>query len=435
MRLRHRSAPAAALPALALALAAALASCASSPSGARGSALGPEAARGPEAAASILLAAGMEAYPSSPIQRLSMDGIAWTERALELINGAEDYIFVASFLLTDHPNARAILEAMAAASGRGVRVNLIVDSSSYYRAYPMSSVPEPAIIMEARRLGIPVAEYNSIRGMRIFRLLGLLDRDHRKYWIVDGKVAVLGGQNVDWDSLRDAGEGGCVDAMVEFSSSGAIAELRDSFIRTWNSYSIDRLSPEDFPVRAAAPEAEAWLVDQGMGKGGRVTAMFDAMFAAAGSELVFVQCYTYATPGLIRRIQEATRRGVKVDFILSGGHISERAEKGSYYCIADLIKAGARVYLYESPGKSLLHYKMIMADGRMASIGSANYNFRSQALERDISAIFADEASLAAVKAHLDQLRPYLREVGPEEAAEYRGLPYLTYFLLMQVAG
>jgi cardiolipin synthase A/B len=430
MRIRHRArGGAAAIALLAAALAASLASCAGTPS------VPAEGALGPDAAAAILRKAGMTGYPSSPVQRLSMDGIAWTARALELIDGAKDYIFAASFLLTDHPNARAVLEALAAAQRRGVRVRLIVDSSSYYRAYPMSSEPEPAAIMDARALGIPVVEYNSIRGMRIFTLLRLLDRDHRKYWIVDGEVAVLGGQNVDWDSLRDANEGGCVDAMVEFSSAGAIAELRDSFIRTWNSFSIDRLDPGAFPVRAVPPTTQAWLVDQGMGKDGRVTAMFDAMFAAARRELLFVQCYTYTTPALLRRIREATSRGVEVDFILSGGHISERAEKGSYYCIADLQKAGARVFLYESPGKSLLHYKLIMADGELASIGSANYNFRSQALERDISVVFEDESSLGAVQAHLDQLRPYIREVGPEEAAKYRGGSYLLYFLLMQVAG
>ncbi len=414
------------------ALALACASCATAPRGGRP---GMDLQEARDAAAAILGEAGMEAYPSSPILRLNMDGIAWTARAIELIDGARDYVLVESFLLTDHPNARAVIEAMAKARVRGVRVHLVVDSASYYRTYPMSAIPEPAIVKEVRTLGIPVVEYNSIRGMRIFKLLGLLDRDHRKYWIVDGRIAVLGGQNIDWDSLRDAAEGGCVDAMVEFSSAGAIAEMRDSFIRTWNSYSIDRLDPEDFPVRATEEEARCWLVDQGMGKDGRITAMFDAMYARARKDLVFVQCYTYLSPGLTGRVKAASDRGVRVDFILSGGHISERAEMGSYYCIKDLLEAGARVYLYESPGKSLLHYKLIMADGEMASIGSANYNFRTQALERDISVIFEDEESLALVKDHLDELRPYLREVGLEEAEKYRGFPYLLYYLLMQVAG
>jgi phosphatidylserine/phosphatidylglycerophosphate/cardiolipin synthase-like enzyme len=78
---------------------------------------------------------------------------------------------------------------------------------------------------------------------------------------------------------------------------------------------------------------------------------------------------------------------------------------------------------------------MIMADGEMVSIGSANYNFRSQALERDISVIFDDPRSLDIVKKNLEELRPYFREVDMDEAERYRGLPYLLYFLLMQVAG
>jgi len=392
----------------------------------------------PDAAArssEILRKAGIHEYASSSISRLSMDGVAWTSRSIELIEGAEDYVFVTSFLLTDHPNARAVIDAMAAAQRRGVRVYLIVDSSSYYRAYPMSTVPEPAIIMEVRKRGIPVAEYNPIRGMRIFTLFGLLDRDHRKYWLIDGRVAAIGGQNIDWDSLRDAGEGGCVDAMVEFSSAGALTELRDSFIKTWNSYSVERLDPEDFPIRSDDQETRIRLVDQGMGKGGRVTAMFDAFFARATRELLFIQCYTYITPALVKRVKKAVERGVRVDFILSGGHISERAEMGSYYGIKDLLKAGAHVYLYESPSGSLLHYKMIMADGVMVSIGSANYNFRSQALERDISVIFDDSRSLDVVKNNLEELRPYFREVDMNEAERYRALPYFLYYLLMQVAG
>jgi phosphatidylserine/phosphatidylglycerophosphate/cardiolipin synthase-like enzyme len=108
---------------------------------------------------------------------------------------------------------------------------------------------------------------------------------------------------------------------------------------------------------------------------------------------------------------------------------------GSYYGIKDLLKAGAHVYLYESPSGSLLHYKMIMADGVMVSIGSANYNFRSQALERDISVIFDDSRSLDVVKNNLEELRPYFREVDMNEAERYRALPYFLYYLLMQVAG
>ncbi|HOX31100.1 MAG TPA: phosphatidylserine/phosphatidylglycerophosphate/cardiolipin synthase family protein [Spirochaetales bacterium] len=396
------------------------------------------------AAARILDEAGMPAYGSSPLSRLSMDGREWTERSLELIAGARDYVLVCSFLLTEHPNAELVLAALAEARARGVRVYLLVDSASYYRTYPMSLEPVPAAVGRARELGLPIAEYNPIRGRRIFTLLGLLDRDHRKFWVVDGRVAAVGGQNVDHDSLRYPSEAGCIDAMAEFASPGAVAELRDSFVDTWNAFSSERLEAGSFPVaEGRGPEpAELRLVDQGLprragaeGGAGRTTAMFDALFARAGSELLLLQCYAFPTPALLERIRQARARGVRVRAVLSAGHVSQRFVSGTYYGIAKLQDAGAEVYLFESPERNLLHMKMIMADGEMAAIGSANYNFRSQALSREASVVFSDPASLELVAARLRELEPWFRPVGREEAEGYRTVGNLLAFLLMQVAG
>lgn len=395
-----------------------------------------------ESAARIFDAAGMPAYESSPLSRLSMDGAEWTERSLNLIGEARDYILVCSFLLTEHPNAERVLEALAAAMKRGVRVFLLTDSSSYYRTFPMSLEPVRAAIDMAKGLGIPVAEYNPIRGRRIFTLFGLLDRDHRKFWIVDGRLAAVGGQNVDHDSLRYPSEAGCIDAMAEFSSAGAIAELRDSFVTTWNEFSSERLSSEDFPV-AISPDlepVELRLVNQGPRGddpygGGKTTAMFDALFARATKELWLVQCYAFLTPSLLERVRLAVARGVRVRLILSAGHVSQRFVSGTYYGIAKILEAGAKVYLYESPDRNLLHWKMIMADGAMAAIGSANYNFRSQTLSRETSVVFSDPESLALVRARLAEIEPWLRPVDFEEAKGYRTFGGLFTFLLMQVAG
>ena len=394
---------------------------------------------GPEAATRILDAAGMPAYPSSPLERLSMDGREWTGRSIELIEGARDYILACSFLLTEHPNAERVLGALAAARARGVRVYMLVDSASYYRTMPMSTVAVRAAIDRAKELGIPIAEYNPIRARRLPVFLGLFDRDHRKFWVVDGRIAVVGGQNVDYDSLRGPDEAGCIDAMAEFESPGAAAELRDSFVDSWNAYSLARLEASDFSVAAASPGADAVemrLANQGPPRGaGKTTAMFDALFARATGELWMVQCYAFMTPALLGRIREAVERGVRVRVVLSTGHIAPRFSSASFYGMARLIDAGAEVYLYESPGGNLLHWKMIMADGAMASVGSANYNLRSQILSREASAIFSDPESMLRIRARLGEIEPFLRRIGPEEAAGYRSFGNFLSYLLMQVAG
>jgi cardiolipin synthase len=436
--LHRRAASAAALLALAAAAFLACSGCAGSARPRRSS---PD--DGPEdrarEAALIFDEARMPAYGSSPLGRLSMDGEEWTARALELIGGAKDYILVCSFLLTEHPNAERVLEALAEARGRGVRVRILVDSASYFRTYPRSTKAVRASVDRAKELGIPIAEYNPIRGRRVFTLFGLLDRDHRKFWVVDGRIGVVGGQNVDFDSLRSPEESGCIDAMAEFESPGAIAELRDSFVTSWNSFSLERIAASDFPVAASEPDAstvELRLVDQGPpGGAGKTTAMFDAVFARAGEELWMIQCYTFLTPALLARIRGAIERGVDVNIVLSAGHIASRFSSGSYYGISRLIDAGARVYIYESPKSNLLHYKMMMADDAMAAIGSANYNFRSQVFSREVSVVFTDAESLALVRDRLGEIKPYLRRIGAKEALAYRNLGNFLSYLLMQVAG
>jgi cardiolipin synthase A/B len=365
-----------------------------------------------------------------------MDGHSWAKRALDLIAGAEDYILVSSFLVTLFPRQEEIFDALAARMADGIRVYMTVDSASYYRTYTMDPRPVPAVVMLARARGIPVIEYNPIRGARIFTLLGLFNRDHRKFWVIDGRIVSAGGQNIDYDSLRDPGDGGLIDAMMVFESAGAAGFLRDSFIHTWNSYSLDRLDPADFPVRDGGPQDFPLLVfDQGLGDWGQVTDMFDGFFTFARDELWLVQCYTYLTPSLLDKVRFAVDRGVKVNFILSSNHVAIRFLQGSYYGMQDLIDAGASVYLYESPSASLLHYKMILADRSWAAVGSANYNLRSQTTSRELSVMVRDPESVGLVISSLDDILQHSRPVMRTEAAGYRGMSFFLQNLLMQFWG
>lgn len=398
----------------------------------------------------FLDARGIPAFPASS-PRLYLDGDAWFERATELIAGARESILVMSFLTTVAERQDEVFAALAEARARGVRVYLLVDSASYYRSYPGGGTPIRAAIPKAVAAGIPLVEYNPLRGRRVPIVFPLFDRDHRKFWVVDGRYAALGGQNIDYDSLRPPEEGGCIDAMLEYDSPEASSFLIDSFVRTWNAYSLDRLDARDFARAEAAPRGDAAgpadegsaddararvrIFDQGLRYRGQVSDMFDAFFSFAREELWLVQCYTYLTPGLIARIKSVAGRGVRVKFMLSANHIGSRFELGSYFGMLDLLDAGVELYLHESPSGSLLHYKMIMADGAWASVGSANYNGRSQTLSRELSYLADDEESLGLIKANLEELLRYARPVGREEAKRYRGLPYRLNNILMQFWG
>lgn len=377
---------------------------------------------------------GIPSYKGRSID-VYFDGKQWFERSMELINNAEDYILIHSFLTTEHPRVREIFNALKAKMDEGVRVYLIFDSASYYRAYPNSPVPVRAGIPYVKELGIPYTEYNPIRGRRVPLLLKLFDRDHRKYWIVDGKTVTLGGQNIDTDNLSFPEEKGLIDSMIEVESEGVTDEMIDSFVRSWNRFSLSKLSSDNFRNRSTADDYEILVLNQGQDGGGQVTKMFDGFFTFTEDELWMVQCYTYVTPSLLDKIKFAVDRGVDVNFVISENQIGTRFDRASHYSVKSLLDAGARVYFYDSPTKSLLHYKLIFADDSIASIGSANYNLRSQTTSRELSVIIDDPETIMKIRENLNELMLHCTEVDYEQALTYQGLEYFANYVLMQFWG
>lgn len=372
---------------------------------------------------------------SSTAPKLYFSGDAWGARALELVESAQDYILISSFLVNYHKVNSAIMEALAKKAGEGVRVYLMFDSSSYFTYMPDKKSFLPTALAQFADTEVHIAEYNPISGAKLFALPSLLDRDHRKFWIVDGKYLAAGGMNLNYYSLSPSGEYSNIDTFAEIEGAEPLSLMVDSFCETWNRYSPETLEAGSFAVPETRTNSSVWLFDQVPGRGSEVNVLFDAFFLYAREEIWMLQAYTFATPGLVEKIRKATKRGVKVHLVLSANSFRAAYDEASKYCIEDLIDAGAQVYMFDSPDNSFLHYKLILADGQLAAFGSPNYNFRSQYLSREIALVSADPGAVAAALRNLGGLMETAVPVTIEEARGYRGFKYLASYLGMLFGG
>ncbi len=391
--------------------------------------------------ASILDAKGIPAFPSSA-PRLFFTSQAWGKRSLELIESASDYILLDSFLLNFHEINEPIMAALAAKARAGVRVYLLFDSSSYFIFMPNKRDFAPAPLRYFEGTGVRLAEYNAMSGLRLFDIPMLLDRDHRKFIVVDGKAFATGGINLNYYSMLPPGPNGNVDAFVEVESPAAARAMVDSFCETWNGCSPIALDPADFSATAAqsgggqsALDSRIWLVDQAPGRGSPVDLLFDAFFRGAKKELWLIEGYAFLTPGLLAKVKEASSRGVDVHIVLSMYSVRPSFELAAKYCILDWLDAGASVHMYESPDQAFLHYKLLFADGKVAAYGSPNFNFRSQYLSREAAIVTADPRTIRPTKAHLETILKDCRDVGRAEAKTYRGPLYAATYLAMIFGG
>ncbi len=377
---------------------------------------------------------GIARYPSTrPL--LFHTGQAWMERATTLVDGARDHILVSTFLLAAHPVHAPLVDALVRAAARGVRVHVLYDSSSYYTYTPEKTSYFVSGAASFAGTAVRTAEYNPISGEKLFALPFLLHRDHRKFWIVDGERIATGGINLNYYSLLPDHQGGNTDTFAEIGSPGAIRAMIDSFCETWNDNSVDSIDPASFPVRGSPDEVPVWVLDQTLRSGPRMDDFFDAFFLYARREIWMIQAYSFTTKAMVDKIRAATKRGVRVNLVLSDNSFRTVYDGAARYCMLDFLDAGAVVHVFDSPEKSFLHYKLMLADDRLAGFGSANFNLRSLYLAGELSFVFDDPLTGAEVRRNIDSLLAHTRIVGRDEAAGYRTLRNFIDYVSMLYGG
>jgi len=350
---------------------------------------------------------------------------------IELARAAEDHVLVDSFLLSDGEASRAVLDALVDKGEEGVKVHVIGDASSRY-------VPEPHGFDVLEEGGVATAEFPLFGPPRAAIWMSVLERDHRKFWVVDGEVVMLGGANVSDLSLLAEEEGGNRDLMVWLESASAAREMTKSFVETWErSRSRHVIRPGELAAgEGMAGDLEFWLFNQERpgDAGGSFEVMIDGLLASAERSVCLVQPYTFVNPWIVGRIRELSGRGVVVRIFLSGQARAPRFRYAARYGILDLLQAGAEVWELDM-ALSPLHSKCVVVDGELAAVGSANLNYRSQRLSREIGVVLADAGSVGELVGAVEEVRAESRRVGWDEARAGRDLVHWCWWALMQLGG
>ncbi|MDX9801129.1 MAG: phosphatidylserine/phosphatidylglycerophosphate/cardiolipin synthase family protein [Spirochaetia bacterium] len=352
-------------------------------------------------------------------------------RMLSLIENARDYIMINSYLLMYDEYGSIILEAINKKYKEGVNVYIIADSSNYL-------VPGESGFSFLKENLIPFVEYNPIRPYKLLFGRSVIYRDHRKFWVVDGKYVYIGGCNIINSSLTPADQGGNIDGMVLVESQKTAEILIEAFVRTWNNASDLILDSKMFRIPDQKIfETKAILINQEInGNNEKITDMLSGFFSAARKEVWIIQPYTFVNSNIIKAVKKMVKKGVDVNIILSKDSTSSKYYYASFYGIKDLLEAGAVVWLYSPPARSSpLHFKAFFIDNEGVSIGSANFNQRSFRYSDEANIIFNDPVSFREIAKSLYIIKKSCRKVYMGEAKTYRTPLYRIWNKLMQIAG
>ena len=381
-------------------------------------------------------------YPSVPTgtPEFFYDGRSWKEELLELIEQSKESILVSTFLGNQHFSTDEIWQALKAKAESGVAVYIIIDASSQVQEVPQSPERVKSALYMLRDMGMNVVEYNPYSISNGLFIPNLFDRDHRKYFVFDSHTVALGGININHTSLYYPDGRGHIDLMGVLESPELASLLSETFVDTYNRYTPYPVELKElFTSRSTSGsplDHTAYVFDHYYQEGSSIEDLFDTFAVLAEKEVWFVQGYTFLTPRLLGRIEHLENQGVNVNVILSENGSKDKYNKAALYNILPLIEAGATVYLYDAPDDAFLHKKSIIADGRYVTFGSANYNFRSETLSRELNLLYDDEEIAEELMGFIETiLLPDARVISAEEASRWRGFSYWYLHVVMQVWG
>ncbi len=250
--------------------------------------------------------------------------------------------------------------------------------------------------------------------------------DHRKLYVVDGKVAWTGGAGIE-DHFQN---GGFHDVMVRVTGA-VVLQAQAAFLTSFRGHGgplPDDLDPY-FPEPAdqgSIPVALAQVVP-----GGFVAASQAIREQIDGARRRLDVMNPYVTDrDMVERILAAARRGVSVRLVVSETSNNAQASAALRHRYRDLLAAG--VEIWELPG-TVVHAKVVVADDTV-SFGTVNLD--SWALYRNSEiAIIARSAETAELfeerlfEPDIARSRPGTPPSGAGERIESWLWNTFTYFL------
>jgi cardiolipin synthase len=308
------------------------------------------------------------------------------ERLLSLIAGAEQSIKMLMYMFNADHVGRTVRDALAEAAERGVEVRLLVDG--------FGSAARPDFFEPLNRAGGEECVFNPSWGRRY------LLRNHQKLVIVDEKVAIIGGANIDDSYMCDSGARHWRDLWLLIE--GPEVALPSRYFETLFRWSTHRRPRLNYARRRLAEYSE-WRGPLQWKFSGPLS-MRNSWWRsigrdiAHGSRLDMIFAY-FAPPGaMVRRIGRLGRRG-RARIITAAKSDNNSTIAAARHSYSRLLRRHVEMYEYQ-PAR--LHTKLAIVDDAV-HIGSSNFDYRSLYINLEVMLRIKDEAFATAVRDYFER--------------------------------
>lgn len=335
------------------------------------------------------------------------DGHAKFEQLIDDIDHAHDTVAVEYYTFyADHLGHR-ILDALIRAARRGVKVRVLYDASG-------SRGTKPAFFDPLTKLGGEAQAFIS-SSSKWYTSPRLNYHLHRKLVIIDHQLGYIGGFNIGDQYLGDSPKFGYWrDTHLRVIGQAALMmEVR--FAMDWNTtcrkthkdhvllkeelanfhvQHPDETNPNDVPMQivSSGPDNDHYAIRRG----------YEGIIATARKYVYIQSPYLIPENSVLEALIIAAKSGVDVRIMVPCMPDHPFVYRMTEYYAKYLVHNGVKVYRYDN---GFIHAKTIVSGTNIASVGSANQDYRSYKLNFEVNAFtYSPELSAKLKKIFEDDL-------------------------------
>jgi cardiolipin synthase A/B len=320
--------------------------------------------------------------------RLLNNGNEFFPAMMDAFRNAKSSINFMVYIWEDGEVSDMVFDALIEAARRGVQVRLMIDGFGGLKA------PDGRI-KELRSAG---GKWEWFHPPRLGKLTRFHKRNHRRSIVIDGDIGFTGGAAVMDKWLGDAeGPDHWRDCMVEVR--GPIAtNLQSAFTQLWAHVTGEILLGDEFYPAAADAEKNAGSgepiskhvsVVSSPSSGAHQMRFVHWLTCRCAEDRIYITNPYFVPDDVMQNVlMERARAGVDVRVLVPNEHNDVRVIRwASHFYYERFLEAGVRIFEYQP---TMIHQKLLVLDGSLSVVGSANLDVRSKQLNQENALVIMD---------------------------------------------
>ncbi|HAQ06428.1 MAG TPA: cardiolipin synthase [Bacillus bacterium] len=312
------------------------------------------------------------------------------------LRAAEKFIHIEYYIFRSDRLGKEIIEILIEKAEEGVEVLFMYDAagSMMFRSKDLNEMLDAGI----RAHPFSPLKYGFFNQKFNFR-------NHRKIIIIDGEIGFTGGLNVGVEYLGENENFGFWRDTHMLLTGEAVYTLHTVFLLDWEYVSGERVLENQRAIKKPVEDEELDGAIQVVASGpdtqqGIMSDFYYTMLSCAAQSIWIATPYFVPDEAIRTALRVAAAKGIEVRIMVPEINDSYLTQYASRSYFAELLRNGAEIYSYK---KGFLHQKVIIVDGNIASIGTANMDMRSFHLNFEVNVFLYGSSSIRDLVAHYEE--------------------------------